>query len=91
MVIANARPVCLGAVLVKEQEEKLRVISYASRGLSDTERRFSQTEKEAMAIVWAWERFHACLYCAHFELITDHKPLEYIFTPKTKTCARIER
>ena len=90
-VIANASPVGLGVVLVQQQGEELRVISYASRSLSDTERRYSQAEKEALAIVWACERFHAYLYAAEFESMTDHKPLECVFTPKSKTCARIER
>ena len=90
-VIADASPVGLGAVLVQQQGEELRFISYASCSLSDTERCYSQTEKEALAIVWACERFHAYLYGAEFELMTDHKPLESIFSPKSKTCARIER
>ena len=90
-MIADASPVGLGAVLVQEQGE-LRVISYASRSQSDTEHRYSQTEKEPLAIVWACERFHAYLYGAEFDLLTDHKPLECIFSPKSKTCdARIER
>ena len=82
-VIADASPVGLGAVLVQEQREELRVITYASCSLSDTERRYSQTEKKALAIVWACERFHG----AEFELMTDHKPLECIFSPKSLTCA----
>ena len=90
-VIADASPVGLEAVLVQQQGEELRVIRYGSRSLSDTERRYSQTEKEALAIVWACERFHAYLYGAEFELMTDHRPLECIFSPKSKTCARIER
>ena len=90
-MIADASPVDLGVVLVQEQGEELRVISYASRSLSDTERRYSQTEKEAVANVWAYERFHAYLYGAEFELMTDHKPLESIFSLRSKTCARIER
>ena len=49
-VIADASPVGLGAVLVQEQGEELRVISHANRSLSDTERRYSQTEKETLAI-----------------------------------------
>ena len=60
-VIADASPVGFGAALVQKQGEELRVISCASRSLSDTERRYSQTEKETLAIVWACERFHA--YC----------------------------
>ena len=90
-VIADASPVGLGAILVQQQGEELRVISYASRSLSDTERRSSQTEKEALAIVWVCERVHSYLYGAEFELMTDHKPLECIFSPKSKTRARIER
>ena len=76
---------------MQQQGEELRVTSYASRSLSDTECRYSQTEKEALAIVWSCKRFRGYLYGADFELVTDHKPLECIFSPKSKICARIER
>ena len=89
-VIADANPVGLGAVLVQQQGEELRVISYANRSPSDAERRYSQTEKEALAIVWSCERFHMYLYGADFELMTDHKPLECIFSPTSKASAWIE-
>ena len=90
-VITDASPVGLGAVLVQEQNGENRVICYASRSLTDVERRFSQTEKEALCIVWACERLHPYLYGVQFELLTDHKPLEFIYSPKSKPCARIER
>ena len=90
-VIADASRLGLGAVLAQQQGEELRVISSASRSLSDTERRYSQTEKETLAIVWSCERFHAYLYGSKFELLTDHKRLECIFSSKSKTCARVER
>ena len=60
--------------MVQQQGEDLRIISYVSRSLSDKKRRFSKTEKEVLAIVWACERFYAHLYGAEFELMTDHKP-----------------
>jgi hypothetical protein len=59
--------------------------------LNDTERRYSQTEKEAVALVWACERFHVYIYGSEVELLTDHIPLECIYSPKSKVCARIER
>lgn len=88
---ADASPVGLGAVLVQFDGQEPRIISYASKSLSDTEKRYCQTEKEALALVWAVERFHFYLFGRSFELITDHKALEVIFSPKSKPCARIER
>lgn len=88
---ADASPVGLGAVLIQFNEKGPRVISYASKSLSETEKRYCQTEKEALALVWAVERFHFYLFGRTFELITDHKPLEVIFSPNSKPCARIER
>ena len=90
-VISDASPVGLGAVLIQDQGGELRVISYTSRSLSKIERKYSQTEREALGIVWSCERFHMYLFGQEFELLTDHKPLEFIFSKKSKPCARVER
>lgn len=91
-VYADAGPVALGAVLIQfNRLEVPRVIAYASKSLSETEKRYCQTEKEALALVWSVERFHFYLFGRTFELITDHKALETIFSTKSKPCARIER
>ena len=45
-----------------------RVIAYASRGLTDVERRYSQTAREALALVWACERFNMYIFGRDFEL-----------------------
>ena len=90
-VIADASPVGLGAVLTQKQKNGPRVICYASRSLTDTERRYSQTEKEAQALVWACEKFHPYVYGVPFDLVADHKPLEVIYGPRSKPCAHIER
>lgn len=90
-VVADASPVGLGAVLIQFHGDDARIIAYASRSLTATEMNYAQTEKEALALVWAVERFHYFLYGRYFELITDHKALETLFGPKSKPCARIER
>lgn len=85
-VIVDASPVGLGAILAQD-----RVIAFASRALTDTESRYSQTEREALAIVWACEHFDIYLRGAKsFTVITDHKPLEKIWQ-KPKPTLRIER
>ncbi|CAK1595187.1 unnamed protein product [Parnassius mnemosyne] len=90
-VIADASPVGLGAVLVQIDERGPRIIGYGNRTLTDCERKYSQTEKEALALVWAVEHFNTFLFGKEFDLITDHKPLEFLFSPKSKPCARVER
>ena len=68
------------------------MVPYATfRTLTPTERRYSQTEKEALAVVWGCERFHLYLVGKEFTLYTDHKPLELIYSPKSKPPPRIER
>ena len=64
---------------------------YASHSLTAVERRYSQTEREALAIVWACERFHTYLYGIKFYLVTNHKPLECLYSKKSRPPARIER
>ncbi|KAL9954411.1 hypothetical protein ACROYT_G041945 [Oculina patagonica] len=67
------------------------LLKYALRSLTDVERCYSQTEKEALALVWACERFNMHLSGLSFELETDHKPLERIYSRTSKPCARMER
>ena len=90
-LITDASPVGLGAVLTQVQGGYERVVAYASRSLTDVERRYSQTEKEALGLVWGCERFHMYLYGVEFTLLTDHKPLEVIYSTSSRTSARIER
>lgn len=90
-VIADASPVGLGAVLVQIDRNGPRVIAYGNKSLTDCEKRYCQTEKEALALLWAVEHFKIYLFGKEFELISDHKPLETIFGPRSKPCARIER
>ena len=93
-LITDACPTGLSAILVQKTPDldDRRVVAYASRTLSPVKRRYSQTEKEALAIVWAVEKLHIYLYGSHFKLITDCKPVQLIFgNPKSKPPARIER
>ena len=89
-LIVDAGPVGLGAILAQQQpDESIRPIAYASRTLSKVERKYSQTEKEALAVVWGCERFQIYLYGADFIILTDHKPLEIIYSPKGKPSPRV--
>ena len=91
-VIVDTSPVGLGAQKEPNTEGPGRVIAYTSRALTNVERQYSQTKREALAIVWTCEHFHLYLYGNSFNLVSDHKPLEIIWNnPRSKPPARIER
>ncbi|KAL5475306.1 hypothetical protein EMCRGX_G027394 [Ephydatia muelleri] len=70
----------VGAVLSHHFEEGFdRPIAFASRTLAPAERKYSQLDKEALAIVFGVDKFHQYLYGRHFTILSDHKPLQYLF------------
>ena len=87
-IYTDASPVGVSAVLTQGD----KVIQYGSRALTPVEQRYSQTEREALAITWACEYFHIFVFGAPFEVFTDHKPLVSIFgNTRAQLSARIER
>ncbi|XP_029657086.1 uncharacterized protein K02A2.6-like [Octopus sinensis] len=78
----------VGAALIQEGKP----IAYASKALSPTEARYTNIERELLAVVYGCEKFHTYLYCRHFNIETDHRPLEQIHRKNlTKAPARLQR
>lgn len=67
-------------------------VAYASKALTETEQRYSNLERELLAVVYGVERFSMYLLGRPFKVITDHRPLEAICT-KNLTLAppRVQR
>ena len=71
----------LGAVLYQYRDNQRRVIAYASRSLSPSERNYPAHKLEFLALKWAiTDKFHEYLYGAEFQVFTDNNPLTYILT-----------
>ena len=53
-----------------------RVIAFASRALTDTEKRYTNIDREILVVVAACEKFHSYVIGKKFTVESDHKPLE---------------
>lgn len=73
----DASKIGLGAVLSNSTGG---VVAYASRSLNQAETRYPIIELELLAIVWAVRHFRPYLYGKRFKIVTDHKPLIYLFS-----------
>lgn len=78
ILTTDASNYALGAVLSQIQNGIEKPIAFGSRTLNKTEANYSTTEKEALAIMWAIDKYKPYLYGNKFLLITDHKPLTFI-------------
>src|SRR6185369_5995394 len=75
----------LGAILHQEHltadgEVEERPVAFASRALTPSEVNYSATQLEAMAVVWAVNKFKPFVYGYHFTVVTDHNPHQYLNT-----------
>ena len=74
-ITADSSSYGLGAVITQQHPDGWRPVAYASRTLTNTENRYAQIEKEALAATWACEKFEDYILGLNFTLETDHKPL----------------
>lgn len=78
----DASDVGLGAVLYQVEDEMKKIVAFASRALSQTERMYHTTERECLAVVWAIKKFRPYLESKRFKLVTDHNSLRWLQTIK---------
>ncbi|KAK3086157.1 hypothetical protein FSP39_014434 [Pinctada imbricata] len=70
----------IGAVLSQVTESAEKVISYGSRSLTKSEKKYSITRKELLAVVHFIKVYRPYLYGKHFILRTDHSALKWMMT-----------
>ena len=91
-VVVDASPIGLGAILSqKKKTGEFRPVVYASKALNPTERRYSQTGRESLAVLLALQKFHYYIYGREFTLITDHQPLTKLLSSRGNPTPRIQR
>ena len=85
-VHTDASQCALGGVLLqRDDSDRPHAIAYFSRKVRGSEVRYTVTDLEALAVVESIRVFDPYLYGRPFTVVTDHKPLTYIFSRKTKS------
>jgi hypothetical protein len=75
----DASDVAIGASLEQEVDGVRRPVAFASRLLTDTELKRPVIDREALAILWACEKFSSYLLGATFWIESDHEPLKWLY------------
>jgi hypothetical protein len=80
----DASGYALGAVLLQgSTPHDERPLEYASRLLTPAERNYHNTEREALAVIWALEKFRGYVERAKTRVATDHQPLKWLLSLMT--------
>ncbi|GJX89516.1 reverse transcriptase domain-containing protein [Tanacetum coccineum] len=66
----------------QRHEKTFRPIHYASKTMIEAESRYTTTEKEMLAVVYAFKKFRSYLVMNKFTVYTDHSALKYLFAKK---------
>ena len=93
ILCTDASQVAIGAVLEQVGTSGFRhPVAYLSRTLNVTQRKYTVSEKECLALVKAIRHFRQFLTFGHFLVYTDHKALQALVNPKSKVAeGRLQR
>ncbi|GKA52367.1 reverse transcriptase domain-containing protein [Tanacetum coccineum] len=80
--MCDASDYAIGAVLGQRIEKHFRPIHYASKTMTEAESNYTTTEKEMLAVVYAFEKFRSYLIMNKSIVYTDHSALKYLFNKK---------
>ncbi|GFU09429.1 retrovirus-related Pol polyprotein from transposon 297 [Trichonephila clavipes] len=86
IIRTDASSYALGAVLLQgESPTDEQPVEYASRLLSSAEKHYSTTEREALAVVWALNKFRGYIEGAEITGASDHQPLKWLMNLTSPT------
>ncbi|GJR70628.1 reverse transcriptase domain-containing protein [Tanacetum coccineum] len=81
-LICDASDFAIGAVLGKRKNKHFQPIHCASKTMTEAQAHYTTTEKELLAVVYAFEKFQSYLILSKSIVYTDHSAIKYLFTKK---------
>ncbi|GJZ64708.1 retrovirus-related pol polyprotein from transposon 17.6 [Tanacetum coccineum] len=70
------------AVLGQRKNKHFQPIHYASKTMTEAQAHYTTTEKELLAVVYAFEKFRSYLVLSKSIVYTDHSAIKYLFAKK---------
>ncbi|GJX51960.1 reverse transcriptase domain-containing protein [Tanacetum coccineum] len=77
-IMCDASDYAVGAVLGQRKTKHFQPIHYASKTMTDAQSHYTTTEKELLAVVYAFEKFRPYLVLSKTIVYTDHSALKYL-------------
>ncbi|GKC53945.1 reverse transcriptase domain-containing protein [Tanacetum coccineum] len=81
-LMCDASDFAICVVLGQRHEKHFRPIHYASKTMNEAGSHYTTTEKEMLAVVYAFEKFRSYLILNKSVVYTDHSALKYLFAKK---------
>jgi len=81
LIMCDASRTAISAILMQPGDadnETEHVVCYASRKLSESERKFATIELELLAIIFALQKFRNIILGCPIKIFTDHRPLLWL-------------
>ncbi|GKD88081.1 reverse transcriptase domain-containing protein [Tanacetum coccineum] len=76
--MCDASDYAVGAVLGQHKTKHFQPIHYASKTMTDAQAHYTMTEKELLAVVYAFEKFRPYLVLSKTIVYMDHSALKYL-------------
>nr|GEU93030.1 DNA-directed DNA polymerase [Tanacetum cinerariifolium] len=77
-LMCDASNFAIGAVLGQRKRKHFQPIHYASKTMTEDQIHYTRTEKEMLAVVYAFEKFRPYLVLSKSIVYTDHSTLKYL-------------
>ena len=75
-LMIDASSIAMGCCLIQWSDEDIeKPIAFSSMKLSPTQSRWSTTEREAFAVIWALRKYRSWIFMSKVIIISDHNPL----------------
>nr|GEV97289.1 reverse transcriptase domain-containing protein [Tanacetum cinerariifolium] len=79
-LMCDASDFAIGAVLIQQKMKHFQPIHYASKIITEAQVHYTTTEKEMLALVYAFEKFRPYLVLSKSIVLTDHSALKYLLS-----------